>query len=431
MRDFCAIVLSKEKNAIYYLTDNTQSEKETIFALLDKYGDEYAREEVLSALKLVYPALYQYLSPYQFGNEFLNSYFQEYKYQKVLNRIFPEFDEIVKEQAVKREYNLILEPRAAKIESIDRSGAQLYFVDAMGVEFLGYIVSVCKDLGIQARISVCSCELPSITSENKEFLDLFVSEEFPIVDIKDLDDIKHHGKHDFNYIHTKLPIHLSMELDIICELLTKIKSSLMAGNIQKAVLVADHGASRLAVIHETENIWEMSSRGVHSGRCCLRTDVEQQPSYATDAGNFWALANYDRFRGGRKASVEVHGGATLEEVTVPIIELTYSSTRVEVLLFPMNVASIGLDEVPEIKVSYRKKAAVKIFATEKLQDVSICIGGRFYPATAMGSNFYSVEMPDIKKAGTYSVGVYADGNIVADKLPLIVKKEGAREKDLL
>ena len=34
---------------------------------------------------------------------------------------------------------------------------------------------------------------------------------------------------------------------------------------------------------------------------------------ATDAEDFWALANYDRFKGSRKANVEVHGGATLEK----------------------------------------------------------------------------------------------------------------------
>lgn len=429
--NFCSVVLSKKKDAIYYLTDNTQKEKETIFFLLDKYGSEYTRDEVLSALSLVYPDLHQYLSPYHFGSELLDGYFQEYKYQKVLNHIFPEFEEIVKEQSEKREYNLLLGPRTSKIESIDRAGAQLYFVDALGVEFLSYITSVCKELSLRAHISVCSCELPSITSANKEFLDLFEDSDFPVVNIKDIDEIKHHGKHDFDYQRTKLPIHLSIELDIIRELLTKIKDCLTVGHIRKAILVADHGASRLAVIHETENTWEMSSKGIHSGRCCLKSDVDKQPDYATDAGDFWALANYDRFKGGRKANVEVHGGATLEEVAVPIIELTYSSTSCEVFLLPVDSTTIIFGEVPVIEVSYRKKAAIKIFATEKLQDVSLRIGDNFYPAAALDDNFYIVEMPDIKKAKTYSVDVYADGEIIAQKLLMTVKKEGTQEKDLL
>ena len=44
----------------------------------------------------------------------------------------------------------------------------------------------------------------------------------------------------------------------------------------------------------------------------------------TKENGYWVLANYDRFKGGRPANIEVHGGATLEEVTVPVIEITYS-----------------------------------------------------------------------------------------------------------
>ncbi len=429
--DFCKIVLGKGKDAIYYLTDNTQKEKELIFFLLDKYGDEYSREEVLSVLKLVYPALYAYLSPYRFKINLLDRYFQEYKYQKVLNRIFPKFEEVVTEQAEKREYNLLLEPRASKIEAIDRTGAQLFFVDAMGVEYLGYIMALCQKFKLMANVTVCSCELPSITSKNKEFLTLFEGGKYQTVSIKELDEIKHHGKYDFDYQKTKLPIHLSKELEVLRELLQRIKERLANGTIDRAILIADHGASRLAVIHETETLWEMSSKGEHSGRCCLKSEVDEQPAFATDAGDFWALANYDRFKGGRRACVEVHGGATLEEVAVPIIELTYLANAIEVHLLPISAVSVDFSKPPEIEVSFRKKAAIKIFFTQKLQNVSICIEGRYYDAVPLDDNFYAVEMADIKREKTYSVDVYANNNLVAEGLPLIVKKEGSSERDLL
>ena len=199
------------------------------------------------------------------------------------------------------------------------------------LEYLAFIMALCREKGLMAKVTVCRCELPSITSKNKEFIELFADVGLPVVSIKDLDDIKHHGKDDFDYQETKLPIHLVRELEIIEEVIDKIKTKLAMGAFEKAVLISDHGASRLAVIHETENIWEMASKGKHSGRCCLKTEVDVQPDFATDAGDFWALANYDRFKGGRKASVEVHGGATLEEVSVPIIEITYLSDRKSVV----------------------------------------------------------------------------------------------------
>ena len=422
--DFCKLLTIKGKDALYYLTDNTQKEKETIFAVLDEYGREYEKDELLTVLNWVYPDLKKYLDPYRFKNTLLDSYFDDYKYQKVINKVFPEFIETVEEQATKREYNLVLQPRASLIENIDRSGAQLYFVDAMGAEYLSFIQSVCHELEIICKITVASCELPSITSKNKEFLELFADGEYPIVSIKDLDDIKHHGKDTYNYERTKLPIHLAKELEIIRNILSSIKEKLVSGDIQKALLIADHGASRLAVIHETENIWEMSEKGEHSGRCCLKSEVDVRPAFATDAGDFWALANYDRFRGSRKANVEVHGGATLEEVTVPIIELTYSSQSIEVYLLAPSDQQIRPDSVPEITVSFRKKALIRLYTSVSLQDVSVEVNGKRYDAHPIGNNYYEVEMPDVKRPKTYYVDVFSGGNPIATRLPLIVKSEG-------
>lgn len=428
---YCKVVVGKGKNAIYYLTDNTEQEREAIFSFLDQYGTEYKRDELMGILKRVYPDLFAYLQPYRFRNDLLDRYFQDYKYQKVINKILPGFEAIVLEQAEKREYNLILEPRSSKIEKLSTKDSLLYFMDAMGVEYLGYIMSVCRELQLNAKITVCRCELPSITSRNKEFLELW--DEKQIVSIKDIDEIKHHGKFDYDYYsNSKLPLHLMKEMGTIHDTLEKIRNKLISGGtIKRAVMIADHGASRLAVLHDTENIWEMEEKGQHSGRCCPKSDVDVQPDYATDAGVFWALANYDRFRGGRKANVEVHGGATLEEICIPIIELTYSDGKTEAYLMPADAEAVDFTGVLEIEVSFRKKAAIKVFMTAELPNVSITVDGKSYETEPLGNGFYRVDMPDLRKPGTYSVDVYSGDNIVAEKLTLIVKREGQREKDLL
>ncbi len=98
---------------------------------------------------------------------------------------------------------------------------------------------------------------------------------------------------------------------------------------------------------------------------------------------------------------------------------------------PITATTVDFDKVPEIEVSFRKKAAIKIFSSMKLQNVSISICGKFYNAVPIEDRFYSVEMPDIKKANIYYIDVYSCGNLLAEGLPLIVRKEGAQEKDLL
>ena len=430
---YCKIVLSMEEKAIFYLTDNTLQEREMIFRILDKYGLEYDRTTLMETLANIYPSLHEYLLPYRFKNDLLNEYFQEYKYQKVINKIFPEFMEVVENQAVARDYNAILQPRSAVIESIDTLDAQTFFTDAMGVEYLGYIMSKCQSLHLMAKVHVCRSELPSITSRNKDFWDVLSTAQYPIITFNKLYQIKHHGEEGYDYSRAdrKLPFHLIRELQLIDDLLENIKIDLASGTYKKAILVADHGASRLAVIHETENLVKMESNGQHSGRCCPKSDVDVKPDNATDADDFWALANYDRFKGSRKANVEVHGGATLEEVVVPIIELTYFAEAVEIRIMPVD-ATVTFSGTPEILVSFRKKAAIKIFSTQKLMDVSIQIDGHVYDAKAVDNNFYIVEsMPEIRRAKTYEVDVYACGNKVASALPLRVKKESGSEKSIL
>lgn len=432
LTSYCKVVFSKGNNTICYLTDNTQKEQETIFEFLDKYGLEMDRNKLMDILSKVYPALYQYLLPYRFGNALLDQYFQDYKYQKVINKILPQFEAKVKEQAEKRDYNYILSPRTSVIERLNRKDAQLYFVDAMGVEYLGYIVSVCRELNLIMNIKVCIAELPSITSRNKEFLALFADAKYQTVSIKDIDDIKHHGKYDFDfYRKSKLPIHLIKELEVIRKVLEKIRDDLLESPLRRVFMIADHGASRLAVLHDTENVWEMAENGQHSGRCCPKSDVDEKPDFATDAGDFWALANYDRFKGCRKANVEVHGGATLEELCVPIIELTYMAEKPEIALMPVESDDFTIGAIPEIEVSFRKKAALKIFTTVSLQNVGLVVNKAFYTALDIGNNYYRADMPDLKKQGTYFADVYSGDNIIAEKIPFVIKKEGQNEINLL
>lgn len=420
--DYLQALKSKEAEGLYYLTDDSRLEKEYIFELLDSYASQFTRNEILEILSHTYQDLYDYLQPYRFKNEKMYRYFQDYKYQKVINKINPEFLYVVDEQAKSREFNLWLSPRSEKIESLNKEGARLYFVDALGVEYLSFILARCKALNLMADISLCRCELPSITKINKEFMDAFTN---IAPDIKRLDDIKHHGEESFDYRQTKLPFHLICELEIIDGVLNDIRNRLANGSIERAYIISDHGASRLTVIHESENQWEMASKGEHSGRCCPITEADVQSEYATEENGFWVLANYDRFKGGRKANVEVHGGATLEEVTVPIIELTYITGGIEV-----NINS----KLP-IEISFRKKAELQLFSKTKLGGVTVCVNGKrvedkYYDAEPQSDNLYLIQMPDIKYAGDYTMTVFSNNNQVAE-LTFSVKKEGSSERSIL
>ncbi len=427
LRSFCNQLSTNQYESIYYLTDNTVFEKEQIIQTIDANKESINEESLTDILKLVYPDLGNYLSPYPFASDFLTSYFTQYKFLKVTNKITESFYNIVNDQSIKREFFKLLDTRASIIDSIDRRSAQLFFIDALGVEYVSLILKECERLGMSAKVHIGRCELPSITSRNKEFLNQF--EESDIVCPKELDEMKHHGHLDQNYQHTKLPIHLMDEIEIVKKYLKDIKITLSRGKYKKVIIASDHGASRLAVINEHESLVQMQTKGIHSGRCCPKAEIEDKPDNVVDAEDFWAIANYDRFKGSRKADVEVHGGATLEEVAVPIIELELSSSKITL--------SIKSDEMgiqtttPIIQVSFRKKASFTLISSSDLENPYVSIDGQIYNATLIKDRTYHVVIPDLKKEGVYSVDVYSSGNKIAESLNIRIEKESGGERELL
>lgn len=412
--EYCNCTEIKGKNAIHYLTDNTEIEKIKIIECLAKYN--YSKQEIVDTMTIAYPALASYLKEYHFGINLLDNYFQEYKFQKITNRIYKDFLEIVNKNAKSREYLALLPYRSEKIESINKDRSLLYFVDALGVEFLGYLLDRCKKLEMSAQVTVCHSNFPSITSLNKEFLNEFDEEK--TVSIKELDQILHHGKEDFDYQKQKYPIYIIRELEIIDEILKKISSKILSGKCDKVIIVADHGASRLAVINENVFNFDVDSKGTHGGRCCAYDKSLPEIPYAIREHDYYVLASYDRFKGGRAANIETHGGATLEEVVVPIIEVKKK----------LDVEVVFTNDI--IKVSNRKKAEIEVFANVVLSEMSLIVNGKHYSGKKINDRKFIVKMPDIKKAGDYLADVYSNNNPIANAMKFRVEKEGFAEREL-
>lgn len=420
--DFCKVVSVKEENTIYYLTDLTQPEKEKIIEWLDTYGEHYSQKDLITIMKKVYPDLAAYLSAYRFKKPLLDDYFECYKYQKVINRILPSFEAIVDEQAHELGFVDNLQPRTTIVDRLEFNNAHGYFFDALGVEYLGYIQTKCNEYGLSTNITCGRCELPSLTQFNKDFLDTCVAHGCPVSDIKTLDEIKHHGEDSFDYEKVKIPVYLIRELEIIDQLLKKIRANIFSGLYEKAIIFSDHGSSRLAVLHETENSWSMVTKGVHSGRCCPKNDVDSKPDFAIDADEYWVLANYDRFRGSRKANVEVHGGASLEEVTVPIIEITRKVDQVEAFV---------IDASKIVTLSAKEHPIIKIYVGLKSNSISIRMNGKYYDAEQTTENYiYKVELSDCTKKGIYTFDILNGADVLTTQNSFEVKKKGLSEVSL-
>lgn len=420
--DFCKILSTKGEDEIYYLTDLTQPEKEKIIKWLSNYGAKYSKDELISILRNVYPDLGYYLSSYRYRNEFLDKYFEDYKYQKITNHIFPSFERIVEGQATKIDFVTFLKPRTSYVDKLDTQNSQAFFVDAMGVEYLSFIQHKCNEYGLSTSISCARCELPSLTVFNKEFVDTLKNKGCQVSDIKELDEIKHHGENSFDYRNEKTPIYLIKELEIIDDLLTKIRASILAGTYNKAIIISDHGASRLAVLHENENIWSMETNGEHSGRCCKISEINDKPDFAIEESGYWILANYDRFKGSRRANVEVHGGASIEEVAVPIIEITQKTSNIEAFI---------VKESRVLTLAAKEYAIIKIYVGIKSNNISIKLDGKYYDAEGTIEPYiYKVELQNYIKKGKFSIDILNGEDVIATGQQFEIMKKGMSQNNI-
>lgn len=417
--DYCGIVLYKEENAIYYLTDNNNVEKKKIIEIIDKYKDKFTKQKLLSIIQYVYKDLYDYLIDYNYGDEFLSKYFNEYKYLKVINCLTPEFKNIVEKEAVERSFKRRLVYRSEKLEEINFDNSKIYFIDALGVEFLNFIERKCQEKGLACKVNICKSNVPSLTSKNTEFREYFAQKNIEIIDEKRLDSLIHDGKDDYDFDKNKLPIYLIEEFKIINECLDNIRKNIKNQSIKKAVIVSDHGATRLAILNTDMIKEEVESVGEHGGRVCKEVPKMTKIPNAIIENGYCVLADYNAFKGGRIGKVEMHGGATLEEVTVPIIEITNLTNNVEIKV---------KDEI--IKVSFKKKAVLSFYSSIKMTNVSVKINGKEYPAITEDKSNFIVKLDDIQKSGVYKFEVWENSEIKSTDNEFKIEKESAKTNDL-
>ena len=166
----------------------------------------------------------------------------------------------------------------------------------------------------------------------------------------------------------------------------------------------------------------METSGVHSGRCCPKNEINTKPDFAIEESGYWVLANYDRFKGSRKANVEVHGGASLEEVTVPIIEITRKIDGVEAFI---------LEEYKIVELAAMEIPVLRIFVGIISNNIIMKINDKYYDAVATGDKYiYEIKLPDCTRKGLYSAEIINGSDILSADNLFEVKKKGLKEVSL-
>jgi hypothetical protein len=393
------------EESVYRLTDNTMVERQEVISWIANRG-------IPENLNEIYPALAAYMKKYTFRDRnipstfaaFLTNYFEEYKRQKLGNSISEEFLKKVDELALQRVYNR-LPKRDELVKETYGDSTQLFWIDALGVEYLSYIVELARKFGLNISIMVGRAELPTITCENNGFFKNWPGDSRHPKEYE-LDETKHKEKGGYYYgPDNPYPVHLAKELEVIERVVSETATTLGLRKYDRVVIASDHGASRLAVLRKKEEKYDTDTQGQHSGRCCkFFPDCDLPFAIKEEEKGYIVLADYGRFKGSRAANVEVHGGASLEEVIVPVITLSLRDSSIKIKV---------VDE-DKIKADYKTGIKITLYVNKTVRQVlTVGYGNKRYQVVPIDDNHYSVNIPDIKRAGTYPVDVYLGEGLAA------------------
>lgn len=383
--------------SIYRYTDNTKMEREAIISWVAQHG-------YIAEIEIIYPALAQYLGEYVFDcgglSDELTKYFKQYRLMKVTNQITPEFLAQVEQNAQKLPYTHLETRDSAILRIPDKKDAFLYWIDALGVEYLSYIAILAKKKGLSIHVDIAYVELPTITSINKGFFEKWAGskkEKEPR-----LDEIKHKDEGGYFYRPGQAPVHLASELEVIRKSIDRAATELAMHTCKTFVIASDHGASRLAVIHHQEEKYDTDTKGEHSGRCCKEFADADLPQAICENG-YLVLADYGRFKNSRAANVEVHGGASLEEVIVPIITLSLKK-QCDLIIELLNADEVYCDR--------RLGTTIQLYISDadNTQSISVVIDEKRYAAKGSDKTHYEVNLYDMRRAKKNVSAAIYDGD---------------------
>ena len=269
-------------------------------------------------IKNLFPELYAYLLPSSIktgkGNGWTNEYFQEYCLSKVGNQ---ETGSLAKKLKELNGSQVSFETwrdgfKTVKTLMHNRQDIDIYYwIDGLGVDWIPFMTQVIDkhkaDGVFLNEIYVAASELPTVTSVNKTKLDELANGK--LEKIGDVDKFAHTQK--------TYPAYLVEEFRIVEDAISKVLSLY---NGKKIAFVSDHGISYMAQFGAGLNLAGVETD--HAGRCghWLKGSAQTDNNYIVlDDGQTICSLNNNSLSAKTPMGQGAHGGATPEEVLVPII----------------------------------------------------------------------------------------------------------------
>lgn len=342
-----------------------------------------------NCIKNLFPELYAYLLPSSVqtekGNGWINEYLQEYCLSKVGNRetgiLANKLKELNASQASFETWRNGF--KTVKTLMHNRQDIDIYYwIDGLGVDWIPFITRVIDkhkaDGVFLNEIYVAASELPTITSVNKTKLDELAHGK--LEKIGDVDRFAHTQK---NY-----PAYLIEEFRIVEDAISKVLSLY---NGKKIAFVSDHGISYMAQFGAGLNLAGVETN--HAGRCgrWIKGSAPTDNNYIVlDDGQTLCSLNNNSLSAKTPIGQGAHGGATPEEVLVPIIIVSNQKNA--------NVYSVKLQSNEIVASSPVVRYTIK--GLSSIETPLVTYNGVDYALHNMGGDVYESERLNLVNTST-------------------------------
>ncbi|MBB6067914.1 BREX-4 system phosphatase PglZ [Methanococcus maripaludis] len=406
---------SKLSDKLAYLTNSTYYEKEQIFKILGNYCNDMENTDgILEDIAFCYPELYYYLKAVDESDEnsWIEEYFREYRWARVLNN--PEkIKNLINIHNNNAEsfYKWYSPFKNIHSEDVSKYGKSVW-IDALGLEWISLITNIIKN------------DYPNISIETEvDYSALPTTTEYNLFDFENMEKNKELD----NYVHSQNayshPKSLIDELDIINKLFRRLCNNLK----ENVLIVSDHGFTSFSTRQHSEVAAAKIEDTGHSGRY----------GWVNEDFNTHEVITHKHSDGKRVALClkhntlnktprkEVHGGATPEEVIVPIIRLSKNKNGKLSKNKPVQENNEYEIRLQNDIINTKDKISLEITPwpkSVKLKDQD----DNEYILDYSDESFWNLQNPE-KKASVVTYAVVIDGNIIKN---IEINTKGFIEKDL-
>lgn len=415
---------------LQFLSDKTLAEQKYIIRLAGKVIKQYgvSPKTIGERIKTLFPLFSEYLCSCDIiGDESLTLYFETYKKNKITN-VYPAdaMDMLSHIHVDSYPY------RYQILSQFSNEQAFVLWVDALGAEWLPCLYHTIERTisnASFAHVGVVQATLPSETVFNNQWEEMTVNHD----KMNGLDQLAHHGQIDDNSYEACI----AGQLAFMQKIADKVNSLLQYN--QTVIITGDHGTSRPAALAFHMNELAMNApknaKVMCHGRFCelegdsaIHSEYERQSKLGDTS--YLVFKTYHHYAvGGNAAGYndeetmtygELHGGATPEEMLVPVIVVKNNQD-----VLPLEV------KIVETQVKRKNNnAEIQAVANRPIGEMKAKLGN--VTATCIkgiDAMHWTIKWTNAQ-IGTYDLSITAD-NCQMKNLPKVqIIKNGLEEDDL-